>query len=378
MGGEFALLTHSNVLCLIIYLIGYCISVITMAFVICSIFSKSKSAMTASTIIWYFSALPFFIPNFNLEEKPTWLKLLLFLCPNTAMPYGLKIITRLEELGVGLTWTSAFQTTSVYDNISVAITFAFFILTAIILFFVTLYVESVLPGGYGVAKPWYFVFTKDFWKSFNNYQQFNDNLNEIESYEFDEANTNKTNFESEPKNKSIGIEIRNLTKKFSNDKAAVNNLSLNIYNDQITCLLGQNGAGKTTTISMLTGMIEATNGTAIVNGYNIRTSMDKARNSMGYCPQHNILFDELTVYEHIIFYCSLKGLSKEAAESEAQKFGRILELTNKMDTLSTALSGGMKRKLSVIIALCGHSKIVFLDGNDNNNNKIVVRKFDQI
>lgn len=264
-------------------------------------------------------------------------------------------------MGVGLTWTTAFQSVSVYQNISLALLFGYLIMVAIIFFFVALYVENVLPGGYGVAKPWYFICTKDFWQSFNNYQQFNDHQAETESFEFAEANINKSNFESEPMNKSIGIEIRNLTKRFSSDKAAVSNLSLNIYNNQITCLLGQNGAGKTTTISMLTGMMEATSGTAVINGCDIRTNMDKARGSMGFCPQHNILFDELTVREHILFYCALKGLSNDAAEREVKKYGDILELTGKMDTLSTALSGGMKRKLSVVIALCGNSKIVFLD-----------------
>lgn len=316
--------------------------------------------MTCATVVWYLTMAPFYLQN----KLPTWTKPLQLICPNTAMSYAFGIISNFEDMGVGLTWTTAFQTVSIYDNLTVATIFGVLILLSIGFFFITLYLENVLPGGYGVAKPWYFICTKNFWKS-NSYQQFDRLIDQqdldTESFEFSESNGNKLNFESEPMNKTVGIEIRNLTKKFSNAKAAVNNLSLNIYNNQITCLLGQNGAGKTTTISMLTGMMEPTNGTAIVNGCNIRTNMDKARGSMGFCPQHNILFDELTVHEHIIFYCHLKGLSEEAAESEARKYGQILELSDKMDTLSMNLSGGMKRKLSVVIALCGHSKIIFLD-----------------
>lgn len=145
-------------------------------------------------------------------------------------------------MGLGLNWHTAFQTVTVYDNLSVATIFAFFILMALILFFVTLYIENVLPGGYGVAKPWYFIFSRDFWKNLRHYQQFDTRGSvDIESFECASSNVDKMNFEAEPLNRTVGIEIRNLTKKFTSDKAAVNHLSLNIYNNQITCLLGENG-----------------------------------------------------------------------------------------------------------------------------------------
>ena len=73
---------------------------------------------------------------------------------------------------------------------------------------------------------------------------------------------------------------------------AVNNLSLNLYEGQITAFLGHNGAGKTTTMSVLTGMHEPTSGTAYINGLNIHKDLDEIRKSLGFCPQHNVLFDE--------------------------------------------------------------------------------------
>lgn len=112
---------------------------------------------------------------------------------------------------------------------------------------------------------------------------------------------------------------------------------------------------------MLTGMIGPTSGTALINGYDIRTDTEMARSSMGFCPQHNILFDELTVREHILFYSRLKGLSSTAANEEVTKYVRLLELDSKINEMSQNLSGGMKRKLSIGIALCGQSKVVFCD-----------------
>lgn len=168
-------------------------------------------------------------------------------------------------------------------------------------------------------------------------------------------------FEDEPKNLHAGIQIQELRKVFNKNKVAVSGLSLNMYENQITVLLGHNGAGKTTTMSMLTGMFPPSNGTALVNGYDIRTNMDNVRSSLGLCPQHNILFDDLTVKEHLYFYSKLKGLEKKEIDNEITKYVEMLELVPKTDARSSTLSGGMKRKLCVGIALCGNSKVVMLD-----------------
>ncbi len=94
---------------------------------------------------------------------------------------------------------------------------------------------------------------------------------------------------------------------FSQDKVAVEDLSLNLYENQITALLGHNGAGKTTTMSMLVGLFPPTSGTATINGFNVVTESQAARRSLGLCPQFDILFDQLTIEEHIYFFSRLKG-----------------------------------------------------------------------
>ena len=89
-------------------------------------------------------------------------------------------------------------------------------------------------------------------------------------------------------------------------KVAVDNLYLNMYQDQITVLLGHNGAGKTTTMSMLVGLFPPTSGDAVVNGHSILNDIDGVRESLGLCPQHNVLFGRLTVREHLSFFARLK------------------------------------------------------------------------
>jgi len=94
-------------------------------------------------------------------------------------------------------------------------------------------------------------------------------------------------------------------------EVAVDGLTLNMYKGQITALLGHNGAGKTTTMSILTGLFPPTSGSAHVDGKSILTDMEAIRESLGLCPQHNVLFDRLTVKEHLEFFINLKVQIRE-------------------------------------------------------------------
>ena len=87
----------------------------------------------------------------------------------------------------------------------------------------------------------------------------------------------------------------------------------------MTSLLGHNGAGKSTTMSILTGLFPPTSGTAVIYGNDIITNIVGARKSLGFCPQHNVLFDYLTVEEHMWFYGILKGMGKGEIKAEIEK-----------------------------------------------------------
>lgn len=119
-------------------------------------------------------------------------------------------------------------------------------------------------------------------------------------------------------------------RKVYGKKAAVRGLTLDMYESQITVLLGHNGSGKSTTMSMITGMIAPTSGTAIVNGYDVIKNTSRVRNSLGLCPQYNIIFDELTVREHLYFFGKLKGLSRNEVKGEVDRYIRLLELEPKV------------------------------------------------
>lgn len=274
------------------------------------------------------------------------------------MAYGFQLILRFEGTGEGLQWSNFWHPVSVDDSLTVGITMCFMLGTSFVYLLITLYVEKVLPGSYGVPQKWYFPFTAEFWCGIAEYNGVEDDSNTDEQQNADFV---RLNFEPDPRNRRAGVRVKNLRKIYSNKKVAVKGLTLNMFDDQITVLLGHNGAGKTTTMSMLTGMFPPTSGTAVINEYDIRKNIQKARSSIGLCPQHNILFDELTVREHIEFYSLLKGLDKADVEEEVKKYVELLELQPKIDAPSASLSGGMQRKLSVGVALCGRSRVVFCD-----------------
>ena len=184
------------------------------------------------------------------------------------------------------------------------------------------------------------------------------------------------NFESEEiyKNrtkKDDVLKIRNIVKVFGDGKVAVNQVNLNFYKDEIFALLGHNGAGKTTLISMLTGLYEATQGTATYEGVNILDSMNMEifRGKLGICPQHDILFQDLTVREHLEMFSIFKGVDSTNVDNEVDKTLHDFQLDDMQFMLAKNLSAGQRRKLSISISLIGGSKVIFLDEPSRGKNK---------
>lgn len=108
-------------------------------------------------------------------------------------------------------------------------------------------------------------------------------------------------------------------------------------------------------------MTSPTSGSAKISGFNIANEMGQIRKSLGLCPQHNMLFVDLTVIEHLIFFGMLKGVSMAEARRQAMTYTEKLDLVPKRNVNAEKLSGGMKRKLHLGIALIGDSSVVMLD-----------------
>lgn len=219
--------------------------------------------------------------------------------------------------------------------------------------------DKTVKGEYGTSLPWNFICLPSYWRASHDLEE-----------EFGESDVEEpepgTHIQPVPaslQGQQV-VRMNNLRKEFKAENGmhvAVNNLNLDMYEGQILVLLGHNGAGKTTTINMLTGMLPCSGGTATIDNLDIRRDMQTIRGSLGFCPQHNILFPSLTVKEHLEFYGDLKGVPKsELAQTVSQSIAEI-SLEAATNQQAASLSGGQKRRLSLAIALIGGSKVVFLD-----------------
>lgn len=101
--------------------------------------------------------------------------------------------------------------------------------------------------------------------------------------------------------------MSSLTKNFGGF-TAVDKLSLQINQGEVFCLLGHNGAGKTTVIQLITGILKPSSGSASIYGHNLETDLDGVRQSLGLCQQFDVLFEHLTVREHLTLVCELKNI----------------------------------------------------------------------
>jgi ABC-type multidrug transport system ATPase subunit len=144
-------------------------------------------------------------------------------------------------------------------------------------------------------------------------------------------------------------------------KVAVGRLNLVLNHGECFGLLGENGAGKTTLIKMLGASLAPTSGSAHICGFSTQTETAQVHRVLGFCPQHDVLWSRLTVREHLLLYARLKGVSIRRERELAQCALESVGLAPQADRLSSQLSGGMRRRLSVAIALVGDSQVVLLD-----------------
>jgi len=156
------------------------------------------------------------------------------------------------------------------------------------------------------------------------------------------------------------IVIQNLTKKFE-DKLAVTDLNLQVGKGELFGLLGPNGAGKTTTINILCGLVKPTSGTAQICGYDVQKDMQKIKELIGVCIQETAIYPYLTGKENIELIGNLHCMNKKLLKERSKMLLAKMGLEEDAKRVAAKYSGGMKRRLSLLLALIHDPQIVFLD-----------------
>lgn len=156
------------------------------------------------------------------------------------------------------------------------------------------------------------------------------------------------------------IEAIGLVKRYG-DHIAVDHLNFTVEKGQVLGFLGPNGAGKSTTMNMLTGYISATEGTIIVNGYDMLEEPEDAKKSIGYLPEIPPVYPDMTVTEYLRFVTELKKVPRAERGAEIERVIELTKLNEMRKRLIKHLSKGYRQRVGIAQALIGNPEVIILD-----------------
>ena len=174
----------------------------------------------------------------------------------------------------------------------------------------------------------------------------------------------------------IVLQTKALTKRYG-DLIAVSSLDLEVYQGEVFGFLGPNGAGKTTSINMMCGLSKPDSGEVIINGNKLNGNSQMQRR-VGICPQNIILWNSLTCLEQLVFIGEMYDIPAKTSRQRGEQLLESMELTEKRNKLAKTLSGGMQRRLNLIMALVHDPDILVLDEPEaglDPQSRVLVRDF---
>ncbi|KAG1688669.1 hypothetical protein DVH05_027488 [Phytophthora capsici] len=362
VAGLAGLFPNSSLIVTFLFFFLFGLSVLALAFLISTLFSKARVGAFVGMVAFF--AMYAVSQGFSTGTAEGAKRLGSVLSP-VALALGVQVLASAEETGEGVQMSTL---STLSDNYRLSTALWMFAFDTILYTVLGLYFEKVMPKEYGTTLKWYFPVSPSYWRGRKQKQvtveEPSDTLFGDVAVDMNQNFEPVTADQREQERNGEALTVKRLRKVFQvpgGEKIAVKGLDVTMYKDQITCLLGHNGAGKTTLISMLTGMTAPSSGNATYRGMSINEDMDEMRQSLGICFQHDVLFPELTVQEHLQFFGQIKGYANEELQAVVDKQIREVGLTEKRNSKPNDLSGGMKRKLSVAISLLGDSSLVFLD-----------------
>eukprot|EP01080_Neovahlkampfia_damariscottae_P005388 gene5388-9195_t len=253
---------------------------------------------------------------------------------------------------------------SLFEINSITMGIFFMIFDSILYLIIGFYFDDTLPKTWGLKKGYFYCLKpiyKPFLKLISNMRKTNDELLIKEECYKDDSDVEEEREKILSGELSNSMVIIDRLNKYYGSFKAVNNLSFSIQKGEVFCLLGPNGAGKTTTLSILSGLFSASSGNAKIDNHDINTDMDKIRLFLGLCPQKDIQWNDLTVSEHLYFYARLRGIPIGNEKTNVDNVLNLVSLQDHQNKLSSELSGGMKRRLSIAMSLVGNPKVILLD-----------------
>lgn len=347
---------------------------ISMAFLLAAVFSNLKTAsVVAYTIVFGTGILAFllFQPLIDDASFPRGWLIFMELYPGFSLYRGLYELSQYARGGFrvgtyGMFWEYLSNSNNGMREVLIIMSIEW-----VVFLIVSYYLDQVISSGSGNRWSLLFFLPNSQRKNLTSLEkpsfQSAESSVQIENSDVSEEREKVEQLLEKPHSDYSAI-CYNLKKMYPGkdgnpDKFAVKGITLALPRGECFGMLGPNGAGKTTFISMMTGLLEPSSGSAYVEGLNLRTQMNEIYGSMGVCPQHDLLWDTLTGREHLLFYGRLKYLKGAALSQAVEKSLKSFNLSQGgvADRLAKKYSGGMRRRLSVAISLIGDPKVVYMD-----------------
>ncbi|NXL28605.1 ABCAA protein, partial [Glaucidium brasilianum] len=333
----------------------YGLACIHLVFMLCSLLRNPKLVGSMVFLITFlFGCVSLAVLIENLPEPMKWF--LGLFCP-FAFNAGIAKVFYLEKYGMGFSFSNLMD-----ESYFLFSTYIMLIFDSVLYMLLAIYFDKVLPGKYGIPDPPFFCLKPSYWvrSRRGSTREMPRTTASPEELLGDDVEPVPSEFMGKE-----AIRLTNIKKAYRKDKKteALRGLSLNIYEGQITALLGHSGAGKTTLLNVLSGLTLPSEGSATIYNYKLSEIGDREeiREMIGICPQFNIHFEVLTVKENLKTFAEIKGIKSKDVEREVQNILELLDISNIQDTQAEKLSGGQKRKLSIGIAMLGNPQVLFLD-----------------
>ncbi|XP_042658487.1 ATP-binding cassette sub-family A member 10 isoform X1 [Tyto alba] len=334
----------------------YGLACIHLVFMLCSLLRTSKLAGSMGFLITFlFGCVSLVVLIENLPDPLKWF--LGLFCP-FAFNAGIAKVFHLEKYGLGFSFSNLME-----ESYFLFSTYIMLVFDSVLYMLLAMYFDKVLPGKYGIPDPPLFCLKLSYWvrSRRGSAREMPRTAASPEELLGDDVEPVPSEFMGKE-----AIRLKNIKKAYKKkDKKteALRGLSLNIYEGQITALLGHSGAGKTTLLNVLSGLTLPSEGSATIYNYKLSEIGDREeiREMIGICPQFNIQFEVLTVKENLKTFAEIKGIKSKEVEQEVQNVLELLDISNIQDTQAEKLSGGQKRKLSIGIAMLGNPQVLLLD-----------------
>ncbi|KYN45163.1 ATP-binding cassette sub-family A member 3 [Trachymyrmex septentrionalis] len=357
----------ANALVIAIFIMLYNILSMFFMFTISTLFDHPTKALLTSVLFWLFSAhLTIVLDQFLITESMLW-RISSLILPHSGLLYGIVAFTTYTSfdddsenlrniwqqtqvksrnyigpnsylwprwLPEQITLRNAHNIIHAVDKIPVSLILFTWILHIIFWYLLAVYLDNVNPGKFGSAKPWYYLFKKSV---------YDDNDLIIR------GSTNWSAVEHTPSYIKPTIRVRCVRKEFGRIGkriTAINDVTINFYNQEFSVILGHNGAGKR--------MYKPTHG-------HVYLENESSIYPIGYCPQENMLVNYLTTIQHLYIFGMIKGMTYEDAYRESLKLLKQLDLEYVKDTKIKSCSFDTQRRICLAMALIGNTKILILD-----------------